>query len=519
MSDNEGQWAYVVPDELPSTGQLLNQLYLHNQKQQVMKNLQQQRELNRQAQQAKFVGENFKDSNYATGTAADPLINGMTAQARQKFAKLIHENPNMDEGELEMQMQGDISRISQYAGGIKAGRKAIEEGAQHYTQEPGIDSDGLKQAAIKKMVDSADPKTGQLDLNKDYLNDTLQEHPDLFVKGDQPLMATIEKFKPKKGGATNTVENAGVTTENKYTDQVYPWQSLKKDDKGNPTGVQVNGVPATLSSGQTLTDPMTKKPMQIVDNDTWQMMKSQGLAAQLKRDTDQYIKDQGYKPEDFSPGSEAYDILGRHILYNKLDKLTPSEFVTDHKKTDASIVTKMQLGVVDALGRTISRAEEKKREELLGSNYGKIRLAANLNPDVLQGATPYTPPGSKKTYLDVTDAVGGFKTDADQKTIDKNGNRITQPIVQKLLVDPSTPGTIYTQENGHIVPYSGPALDGLLTRHAPANGHKDLKDVKTINDGIPIQAPSLHTRAARAKLELYRRQFSSQLTNNLNPIE
>lgn len=521
MPDSNGaSWAYVIPDELPSTGQLLNTLYMHNRQQQVMKNLQQQRELQRQATAAKFIGDSFKDSNFATGTAADPTINGMTADARTRLSKMIHDNPNMDEGELEMNAQQDLSRISQFSSGIKAGRKAIEDGAQHYQQEPGIDSDSLKQAAIKNMLASADPKTGQIDLSKDYLNDTLTQHPEMFVQGDQPLNAVIGKYKPKELATGGTSEVNGVTTSNHTPYSQYPWQHLAKDAKGNPTGLVTNSVPATLSNGQPLVDPMTKKPMQIVDNDTFQQVMTPGVAAQLKRDTDQYIKDNGYKPEDFSPGSEAYAILGKHILLNKLDKLTPSKFEPDPKKTDASIVTKMQLGIVDALGRTISKADEKKREELLGSNYGKIRLAANLDPTIMAGAKPYTPPGSTQTYMDVTDAVGGFKTAADTKELDtQTGNRVDKPIVQKILVDPANPGTIYTQENGQIIPYTGPAIDGLLTRHAPANGHKDLKDVKTINDGIPIQQPSLQTiRAARAKMELHKRAINSMLSNFDNPV-
>lgn len=519
MPENNASWAYVIPDELPSTGQIMNTLYQHNRQQQQMKNLQQQRELQRQAQAAKFVGDNFKDANYATGTAADSIINGKTAAARQKFAKLIHDNPGMDEGELEMQMQGDLSDISQMSAGIKAGRKAIEEGAQHWQKDPGIDSDNLKQAAIKSMADDA-TKNGRIDPNKDYLNDTLAEHPKLFTLGDQSLMSSIDKYKPQQLATGGTTESNGVTTSNHTPYTQYPWQHLAKDAKGAPTGLQTNSVPATLSTGQPLVDPMTKKPMQIVDNNTFHQVMTPGVAAMLKRDTDQYIEENGYKPEDFTPGSEAYAILGKHILLNKLNSLTPSKFEPDPKKTDASIVTKMQLGMVDALGRTFSKADEKKRDELLGSNYGKIRMAANLDPTVLGGAKSYTPPGSDKTYLDVTDAVGGFKTMADTKEIDtKTGTKIENPIVQKILVDPYTPGTIYTQENRQIVPYKGADLDGLLIRHAPANGHKDLKDVKTINDGIPIQQPSLQTiRTMRAKMETHKVVSKSQLTNFNNII-
>lgn len=513
-----GSWAVTLPDQTAKNSQMMQMLWQHNMQQQRMAGLQQNRELARQAKSAQFVDANLKDSNYATGTAADSLINNMTASARQKYADLIHKNPNMDEGDLEMQMQNDIGKISQYSAAIKAGRKQIEEGVQHYKDQPGIDVDALRQGAMTNFLNQGGTKVvddpSKIDLNRNYIDDELQAHPDHYVIGDMPIMNSIEHLKPKKGGDTTINETAGVTRENKYTDQIYPYQSLKTDPKGNVTGVQMNGVPATLSNGQTLTDPDTNKPMQVVDDNTMKMVMTHGVAAQLKRDTDDYIKSHGYKPEDFTPGSEAYNILGKHILYKKLESLTPSEFTHETKKTNASIVDKMQLGVVDALGRTISGAEERKEQELLGTKNAKIRLAANMDPRMVDAGTPYTDPSSGKQYIDVTDAIGGFKT-----LNDKKGTEYTDPVhqVAKVMVDPSNPGSIYTQEGGNIVEYKGKAIDALLTRHAAANDYKSQKEVDIINDKIPIKPDLQAARAARAAMEYKRRQQQAAVTNQLIP--
>lgn len=506
---NEGSWAVTLPDQSGRNNSMMQMLWQHNMQQQRMAAVQQQRELQRQAKAAQFIGTNFKDANYATGTAADPLINKMTADARQKFAKLIHDNPNMDEGDLEMQMQEDLGKISQYSSAIKAGRKSIEDNVQHYTQYPGIDVGTLKSGAINRMLFNGGNKLvddpNQIDLSKNFLDEELQANPDHYVMGDVPLSKSIEAFKPQKGGNTNISERAGVTTEHKYTDEVYPWQSIEKDSKGNPIGLKVNGIPATLSSGQTVVDPVTNKPMQVVDDETLNRVMSPGVAAMVKRDTDAYIKKHGYKVEDFTPGSEAYKVLGKHILYQKLNELTPSEFRTETKKTNASFVDKMQAGLVDALGRTLSKSDKEKEEKLLNGNYGKLRQAVNFAPEATQSATPFVDPVSGKHYLDVTSFVGGFHTDADKKATQYDPG---YKQVQRLLLDPSNPGHLYTVEgsDGHIQDYDPQGIDALLLRHGTANKHDNLTDVKTVISKVPIKANMQSARQARADMELKRRQ-------------
>lgn len=533
---NPGSWAVVLPDKSAQMqNQLLSTLYTRNMQQQRIQSLQQQRELVRNQNLTKFLGENFKDSNYATGTAADPVINQMTSDAREKFAKVIHDNPNMDEAELEMQMQQELGKISQYSSKIKAGKQAIDDQTGRLANEPGVDVAGLRNGAMTNFLYNVDPggsKTlrslDQLDPSKNYVNDTLSNSPELYVQGDQPIAKAIEGYKPKKGGDTAISENKGVTTENKYTDQVYPWQAPTKDAKGNVTGIQMNGQPATLADGTILKDPKTGQPLQIVNDETAGMFNTPGAQAMVRRDVNQYIKDNGGKPEDFPVGSEGYNMLSKHILYNKLNELTPSEFTHERKQTDASIVTKMQLGVVDALGRTITRSEEQKEQELLGSRNGKIRLAASFDPTVISAGKPYTDQNSGKQYIDVTDAVGGFHTLADEKgtTVDtKTGEKIPGPKqIDRVMIDPQNPGVIYTEEHpvsadggvdenqSHIVEYKGKDIDALLTRHATANGYKSLKEVRDINDKIPIQPNMAAVRQLRAELEFQRRQNS-----NLNP--
>ncbi len=520
---NPGSWAVVLPDKAPQqVSQLMQTLYTRNMQQQRQQALMQQRELVRQQNLAKFVGDNFKDANHATGTAADTVINQLTSTAREKFAKLVHDNPNMDEGELEMQMQKDLGQISQYSAAIKAGRKNIEDGAAHYQQMPGIDADGLKQAAIHNMLYTTDGNgkqtlkpLDQIDLGKDYLGDTLNSNPELFVHGDDPYTSTIDKFKPTKGGNGVTTEYKGVTTENKYTDQVYPWQTLKKDDNGRVVGVQTTGQPATVD-GQPLTDPETGKPMQIVDDNTFSQFSGKNNQAAIRRDVNAYITKNGYKPEDFPAGSEGYNVLAKHILYNKLDKDTPKDFLPEHKVTDNSLVTKMQLGMVDALGRTMSKADERREAELLGSKNAKIRLAANFDPTVIQAGEPYTDPTTGKQFIDVTNAVGGFNTLADKK-----GSQYEPAYkkVSRVMVDPTNPGTIYTEEDGHIIPYTGKAIDALLTRHAPANDYKSLKEVDEINNKIPITVNTQAARAARAELEYKRRQAQAATTTDIPNLQ
>jgi hypothetical protein len=421
-------------------------------------------------------------------------------------------------------MQEDLNNLNQYAAKIKGIRQSVNQSILKYGPNSGIDTEALQKGAMHQALyqggDTLITDPSKIDASQDYLENEMMAHPGLYVKGDQPLNNMLTQYKPQETGSTNVSENQGVTTTTGYKAKIYPWQTLTTDSKGNATGLQTKGVPAQLN-GATLTDPETKKPMMVVDEPTMRTFATEGVAAQIKRDTDQYISDHGYDPKQFQPGSDAYNLLARHVMYNQLNNLTPSEFTTDKKKTDASIVTKMQLGMVDALGRTITRAEEEKRQELLGTVNGKIRLAASFDPSIVNAGEPYQDPSTGKQFIDVTDAVGGFKTLQDQKlpatALDKNGNKLPDyKRVQKILVDPQNPGKLYTVEqpdkdNGqtHVIEYSGPDIDALLTRHASANGYKSQKDVETINNSIPIIPNMAAAREARAALELRKRQIQN----------
>jgi len=505
---NEGSWAVVLPDQTARNTSMMQMLWQHNMQQQRLAAMQQQRELARQAKAAQFVGQNFKDANYATGTAADPIINKMTSDAREKFARLIHENPNMDEGDLELQMQGDLSKISQYSAAIKAGRKNIEDSLQHYQQLPGIDVGNLKNAAINRMLyqggKSVVDDPTKIDLGRNYLDEELGTNPDHYVIGDVPLTKAIEAYKPKKGGDTTINEHAGVTTEKKFTDEYYPWQSEVKDAKGNVTGLQVNYEPASLN-GQPIIDPETRQPMKVVTDQTLKQLSGTGVAANIKRDTDAFIKDHGYDPAQFPAGSQAYQSLAKHVLYNKLSELTPSEFRKEAKKTNATFVDKMQAGLVDALGRTLNKSQKEKEEKLLNGNFAKIRRAVNMEPEALAGGVPYRDPTTGKQFIDVTSFVGGFKTDADKKATQYDPG---YKQVQHLLIDPTTPGKLYTIEgtDGHLQEYDPESIDALQLRYGTSNGHDNLADVKKVIQKIPIKQNVQAARQLRADMELQRRQ-------------
>lgn len=505
---NQGFGAEILPNPAAGQMQTLQMLQQRAFQQQQFQAAQDNRELLRKQHLSEFMGKEFNDKNYGTMTAMDPVLSNMVAQSRQKFAKIIHDNPNMDEADLEGQMQGDIARISDLSEKVKAGKAQIDQQLKDRKDLAGIDVGALQQGALKNLLYQggntviSDPS--KIDLSKDYIDEELQNRGNLYVQGDQPLMSTIESYKPQKGGDTKIGENKGVTTEDKYTSSLYPWESLQHNNNGNVTGKAVNSVPATLKDGTVVADPTTGKPMQVVDPATMQKFATLGNAANIKRDTDEFIRSHGMDPSKWQPGTEAYNILARHVLYNKLSELTPSELQLEHKKTDASVVTKMQLGIVDALGRTVTKADERREAELLGTRNAKIRQAANLDPTVIQAGVPTTIEGHN--LIDITDPVGGFETLADKKSgptdIDpKTGAKLPDfKAISKVLVDPAQAGKIFTLEgpegHQHLVEYSGKDIDALLTRHAPANGYKSLNDVNEINKKIPIVTPQVKAKTA-----------------------
>jgi hypothetical protein len=522
---NQGFGAEVLPDPSVQTDRVMQMLWMHNQKQAQFGALQQQRELTRQKGLTDYLDKRLDNKNFATGDPeVDPLIDQQLSAIHQKYAKQIAANPNLNEADLDGPMQDDLNQLTQYSAKIKAGRAAITAGIQKYGPNSGIDTEALQKGALHQMLyqggDTLITDPSKLDMSQDYLENEMMAHPKLYVKGDQPMLNTINLYKPVKGGPTNETEHNGITVKNSdANEQIYqPFQHYTTDAKGNRTGIAINSVPAQLD-GQTLTDPETKQPMQVVDEPTMRKFASESNAAQIKRDTDDYITDHGMDPKEFQPGTDAYNLLARHVVYNFLNKNLPSEFSPVHTQTESGLAQKREMGMLDALGRTITRSEEQKEQELLGSRNGKIRLAANFDPSVVNAGKPYTTNGQQ--FIDVTDAVGGFHTLADEKSgpIDtKTGERLPGPHqISRVMVDPQHPGVIYTEEHPvdadglvdesqtHVVEYKGSDIDALLTRHATANGYKSLKEVQDINEKIPIKVNVQAAREARANLEYQRR--------------
>jgi len=175
--------------------------------------------------------------------------------------------------------------------------------------------------------------------------------------------------------------------------------------------------------------------------------------------------------------------------------------------------------MVDALGRTLSKSEQAKDEKLLNGNFGKLRQAVNLSPEAVKSGLPYQDPNTGKQYIDITSFVGGFGTDADKKATeyDPGYNQ-----VQHLLIDPTAPGKLFTVEgkDGHIQEYDDKGIDAIMLRHATANGHENLADVKKIIEKIPIKPNIQIARQARAELEYKRRQQQASAQEAiLNPFQ
>lgn len=464
--------AVTIPQNQQLAG-FSQQLYAQNQRNQALRLRQEEEQRQQQDALVKYVGSEFADKNYMTGSAYDPVINKQLADIRQKYAGML-QKPGFNMADVQFLMQKDLSDMTSLSSNIKALRTNVDQQVKSYEKFPGIDANALRQVALTNAFYKTDPKTGQrvlkasteLDPSEDYIQSVIRENPDLVAKGDQGLRTQLKAFQPQSTGDAVTKEVKGVTTEHKYTAKLPPYMQLVKDANGIATGVEVRGEEL----------PNFKNPdgsaIKVADQDTYQtFITNPAAAVALNSMFKNWNSSQKTK---IDPSSDEADIVRRKLLYDYLGKNAVYEFKPESKVTNNSLRDKLDFGLpLQSYRSGLSDAAKlfKEDSKLRQADPALILRAMGGDQTVLEGAP--TKEVNGKTYYDIAASIGGIKLGYDKER---------KPVyATELLVDPISKELVRTGSDGSTQAYSGKDIRAFIKRTAEYNGITLDKADKMVN--------------------------------------
>ncbi len=478
MAYNNIDQAVTIPVNQELHG-FINHLYAQNEHKKLEDARLEKEQLARQDMLSKYVGTQFEDKNYMTGTALDPYFHSQLIDAKTRATDTIRKNPSMSMGDLQFMIKKDMNDIGGSALGIKNARATIDAQAKEFEKYPGLDANAMKQLALTNMIYDVDPNTGarkpkdvsKIDFNKDYLSEAIDQHPELIAHGDLPLRNFTKGYQSADIGGKRKSEYKGVTRLESYTGKVPGYAEAVFGDPKNPTfatGVQLRGevIPGVKNPDGT--------PMKVIDKGVYDSYNSDPGSSivlhKMFKDFNQQLVKAGKQPIDSK--SEQGELVKRKLLYDNLNSNGVHSYKPDFEQTNNNLIDKQQLGVpLYRQGMSDTAKLLKENAKLDGLDPSVIMKGLGGDQGALEGASTTEIDG--KQYYDLTGSIGGMKTgyDKDHKPVFATG----------VFVDPVSK-SLHVVTDGGEKTYQGKDVRRFIKNVANYNGVTNDKADKILNN-------------------------------------
>jgi hypothetical protein len=273
-------------------------------------------EQERQDSLTMYLGKEFDEKNFATGTPSDRVINDSLRQMKQNYMGLIMKNPNMRLSELGYLIQGDVEKLNTYSVNAKTVRGMIDEATKGLDADKSVDAKAIRMGALNKAFFDIDPETNQMrlkepdkiEMNRDYVNEFMQERPDLWVKGNAGIEDWVNNQKAEAAGDETTTDKGGIKKTRAWSANLRPFQEVMKDQDGNVTGIGIKHQLLEFPDGTN---------MEVLDDNMYQSLINSNRGAKGYLDS-RIKKHPMFKGVDLN--SPEADILRKRFAYEELSQ-------------------------------------------------------------------------------------------------------------------------------------------------------------------------------------------------------
>lgn len=330
-------------------------------------------------EQKRNVAGNFLHSyldpkQYLNGSEYDPVVVQKLNDVMQKASGLAEQGADIPS--LLMSIGPDMQEVSQYSTKAKVIDQNIKDNLAKIKDYKGYNQDAILDEAKRSAFHEIDPKTGEYgalkDINKvdpsvNYVMQAIKDHPETTTTG-AGLEDFISKVPMKE--YTKSVQTAfGGRTKNVNYDARHPfYMDLQRDDNGqistdkngNPVGLDVQADIVHGDDGKPLKDPDTGQAYRALNlQDYRQIM---GLHPDIADHMRAEVKNTYQQLGQPMPaeGSQAWELMARHVLYGALKNNDKSHFKTNEVQRETAPAVKLDLG---SAYTDILRNEAKARKE------------------------------------------------------------------------------------------------------------------------------------------------------------
>jgi hypothetical protein len=426
----------------------------------------QREEADRQDALVGYLGKEFDEKNFATGTPTDRVINDSLRQMKQNYTGMIMKNPNIRMSEMGYMIQNDVEKLNRYSVNAKTVRAGIEDATKGLEADKSVDAKAVKLGALNKAFFDLDPESGQyklkdpdqIDLNRDYTGEFMQERPDLWVRGNMGIEDWVNNQKAEAAGEETTTDKDGIKNTSSWSANLRPYQQPLKDESGKVVGIGVKANAVEFPDGTR---------MQVLDKGMYESL------INANRGTKGYLdkmikKNPVFKDVDLN--SEEGDLLRRRFAFEELSRNFNQGDAFKVKDIEDRSALRERADLFGAAAIMSGRGGQK--EEKPNVIDALIR-AKNGDPSIVQGDS------GKGGMIDITSRMPGA-TVYSGKTKKMQDGKAMPESYSSILFNPKD-GEVYYTDERNSKPKKVENFDTWIEDIAEANG-VPLKKVSGIKE-------------------------------------
>jgi hypothetical protein len=468
--------AVTIPNLVaPEVDHQMDRLYQRGEQRRLQEQAYAQRQLQRQGALSKLVGDSFQDKNYMNGTVTDPIIVGKLAGYKDKYLKQLKGNPNIDENELRLNMAKDMSEISALSANIKTVAANVNAQTKAYSGMKGVDANAIKQIAMNNFMYNIDPKTGaktmkplnEMDPNKDYIQEAMEQNPELISHGDEGFRNYIKGFQMKTLHKDDETDSKGVAVKKGYDLQIPAYMKEVKDKNGTVVGADVRSE--------------NVDGMEVADQDVYNAFMTD-VPTRLHFDTKFKAWNAGRGDKQLDPKSPEAELKKRELLLGELQQNAVYKFNQKDATRQDTWVGQRDGGYQTAAMLARMLKEKTTEDKLIAKEDATdpaiVYRGMGGDRTVLEGIQPEEIEGEQ--MYNVTNRIGGLKLGVDEEHKVKYASAVyVDPKNNTMAVTDPEVTTEYP--NGKTTVYRGADVRKFWADTAPYNTVGLDKVTKTNN--------------------------------------
>lgn len=261
MPDYNGESASILPSLAPSIGNTIRYNQQRQDEQEVRSEELRSRREAKKLQLVNHVESSLDPAKFLIGESTiDQHTTAQLESVKDQMFKYIQQNPDADPVDIAYQVQQNVTPIAIAHAKQKAISQDIDKNLMLAKADLPVLNDGKlrnlarQRALLKQLPDgSFSYKTlEEMNPNANYVQDVINNNPELVVDSAQPLIKNIQSLKTEEQKGKFGDMYAGIRTKTSFNAKLSPFRTLDVASDGTVNGLKYKSEDITLPGGKVL---------------------------------------------------------------------------------------------------------------------------------------------------------------------------------------------------------------------------------------------------------------------------